>query len=194
MSKKNGPPRAVVGPFVAKFMEGAFWVGPNGLAVASEEEAQRFTLFRSPSVAERARAEMIAHEVAGGLDAWTDLQTGLDRVRSTLRESIRKRLWPEGMPEAKTPEESKKLEEQFAEAWAQDDSDERAYFQQLQGMNDRIEFIARWEVTSGVRDGQDRHVMPREWRELRHREIDNDTFYAIWTAYNEATAGVIAGK
>jgi len=186
MKREKAPPRAVIDPFVVRLSK-TTWMGPDGKPVEDEQQAQRFELYRSPTMAEKMRAEKLAHEIAGGLAEWIDLQTGLEKVRATLRGDIIKRVWPEGMPDAKTPEETRALEAKFMEAWAQDDSEERKLFQSLNGMNDRIDFMARWEVTLLP-------TMPRDWRELRNRYLDDDAFYALWFAYNEAAAGVTAGK
>lgn len=163
------------------------WLGPDGGVVETEEAAQRFELWRSPTIAERTRADMLAHELAGGLDAWTDLQQGLEGVRARLRKQVAETVWPDGQPDATTDAERQEQEQAFAAAWAANDSQDRALFSVLQGTSDKLDFLARWSVTWCP-------SMPARWRSLADCDVGDDTFWAIWNAYIDACNEVVEGK
>ena len=189
MSKK--PIRKVLPPFVAVLVEAegkpTMWVGADGKPVKDVNAAQKFTLHRSITLAERAQADMLIHEIAGGLDAWLDMSRGLDGLRLRMRHMVEAVVWKDGRPDPKTPEEAKQQEVAFASAWAANDSKDRRMFQEMQAMCDRIDFMARWQV-SATRE------MPEDWRRLSERELDPEIFNAIWNAHEIASKGVAEGK
>jgi len=109
-----------------------------------EDEAATFELWVSPLAATDVQIEMASHELAGGLDAYLDLEEGSKRAHAAIRAQIVQAIWPKGVPEVETPEEIDAFESSVEAAWAADTSRQKMVLSKMRDMLERINFIAAW--------------------------------------------------
>lgn len=161
------------------------WLAESGEVVESEKDAVRFTCFRSPTMRDRHRIDILVHELAGGLAAYLDLNDGAEKTRRAVVARLERQLWPSGRPKV---EGDNYIEQEQAlnAAWATDESNEKRGYEEMRGMLDRLLFIATWGVV--VVDA------PAGWESLADRELSIPIFYALWSAYIAALAPGAAGK
>lgn len=155
------------------------FVGPAGQLVVAEEDAQRFELWASSTPTERFAMDQVVHQIAGGLEKYIDLSTGVDNAQRLLEVRAETIAFPEGRPVASTLDQQKEQAKRLEEARADvPDSDPlKAGFSTLSEMQNRLQFLAMWQVLL---------IDPEDWRRLADMQIGDDVFYAVWGGYVDA--------
>lgn len=159
---------------------------PDGATGTDETRAATFRSYTSATMLERERITRLTHEYAGGLRDYLDLESGCEQARVAVLRQVERGLWPGGRPSV----EGDALAEQtrmIEAAWLVHASLEKAGYESMRGMLDRLIFLATWRVL--VFQG------PEEWRNIADRPgLDDGMFYAIWNAWLSATEATRRGK
>lgn len=184
--------RTLLDPFVVSIVldrggrPSTEFLQPDGAIGPDRAKALRFRLHASPTPVERDRITRLAHEYAGGLREYLDLDNGCEGARRTVLAQVERGLWPKGRPAAEG-EAFGEQEEMIKRAWASCNTIEKDGYVTMRGMLDRVLFMATW--TTLIVDA------PSGWAVLADREgLDEATFYAIWNAWLEASEKTRAGK
>jgi hypothetical protein len=122
------------------------WIkhGEPWALTTDEAEAATFEFRTSLKVRDQIPSKMRMHELAGGLSAYLDLETGLDNVRTALRNRLSAQVWPEGRPEADTPDDRKVQDELLEAALEADDSREKKGLVAMEELHGRLVYLANW--------------------------------------------------
>ena len=160
----------------------------DGQLASVDDESTRpltFVLHRSPLVRERHRIDLRLHSLAGGLDAWLDLQEGIEGARGRIR---REGVDPVALATPPdTPEAREALEEALAGAWNRANPRLRAGLIEMIALARRLEWMARWEVlfVRAECDG----VVVDGWTDVAELPLTEDATQALWTSYDRALEG-----
>jgi hypothetical protein len=150
------------------------------------DEAIRFSFRGSATPVEDIRIEQREHELAGGLGPFLDLQNGIDTTFQALRARLVSSIWPDGQPDADTPEAKAEQEEAIQTAWKADNSREKRGLVEMQNMAERIRFIAAWAVM--IEDA------PEGWADIATKPLDRNTLGWIRRAFADAAEDDTRGK
>ncbi len=152
-------------------------------AAVDDESAEpvTFTLRRSPLVRERHQIDLRLHALAGGLDAWLDLQEGIERARSRIR---REGLSNDALEVPDTPEARAALEEALSGAWDRANPRLRQGLVEMIALARRLEWMARWAVlfVEATVDGK----AVDGWEDVAELPLSEDATQALWTSYDRA--------
>jgi hypothetical protein len=172
-------------PVVSEGLPSPAFLRPDGTP-GPKGEAVRFTFRPSPTPRDRARIDQLVHELAGGLREYLDLTRGIESTRALVLDQVVRSIWPDGRPSVEGGEVATQ-QDRIEAAWAAHDSVEMDGLRTMQGIVDRLLFMATWSVL--IEDP------PEGWASIADRSgLDEATFYAIWTAWNTATEGSRRGK
>lgn len=172
------------------------WLGRAGAFAVVAEDALRFELRSSRTQAERMRARMRAHEIAGGLAPYRMLEAAVDSLREAVRQQVEASIWPDGRPAANTDAEAKAHAKAFTAAWMAHQSDDHEHYALLQHQLDAVTFAAEWrEVFVGARCGDD--DVSTTWQaidEVAESVCSEAMFLAIQQTYYAALGAQDAGN
>ncbi len=160
------------------------YVNADRQLVDDPATAVEFTLNRSPLARERHRIDVRLHSLAGGLDEWLDLQQGIDLARTRLRSQVVDLAFPDGLPEATSPEELAAVDKALDEAWDRADLRLRSGLLQMTALARRLDFLARWAVlfVSATVNGS-----PVDgWQDVAELELSEAALDALWLSHDDA--------
>lgn len=139
----------------APFAEGSHplsWLGADGSEIpnpdASSEPptgALRVRFRTLPTMQESMRIERIADAILGGTRASVELDLQIQAQWGLLLAKYTRALWPDGRPEAQSPEEAEEQERAINALYANDLVD-RFVLQRLRTQHENATVMAEWEV------------------------------------------------
>lgn len=161
------------------------WLTAGG-AWGTEEEAASFSFHRTPTVLEQHAIDVKVHDLAGGLAKWAELQAGLEGAERTHQARLEAALWPDGVPEASSPQELLELEARLAAAHELDESPLKAALVSMRTLTGRLRLMARWSVL--FVDG------PPGWEDIAQVPLELDTLNRVARAWSTALEDYEQGK
>ena len=119
------------------------WLTPARTWSRSQDEA--LTLRFAPATnRDTVAITQLAHEYAGGLRRWLDLQTAIDSLFEERTAAYARAIWGAERPVPKTPEEAAEQVALMDAAFAADTSTNAAGLRTMQELSGRIWFMASW--------------------------------------------------
>ncbi len=169
----------------------------EGAGAGAPEGAIRFEHYAAPTIYELGRIEEFQHDAAGGLAAWLDLHTGIERTRARVVEEIEAELWPPTPTNQRAGRHTSRPEatgraagehiRMLNEAWAKVDSKTMRGLQVMTNRMDRIIFCAEWRTLI--------HAPFPGWEDIGAREWpDYLVFVWVWKAWLSARQDARKGK
>ena len=184
--------RSILAPFVVPLLidrnglPSSEYLYEDGTTGPVLERAVRFRLYASPTPVERERITRLAHDYAGGLREFLDLERGCEQARRATLRQVEVGVWPGGRPSAEGDayaEQNRILDA----AWIACSTIEKDGYVAMRSMLDRLLFMATWAAL--IVDP------PPGWATLADREgLDEGVLYAVWHAFLAATESSRAGK
>lgn len=168
--------------FIVEIKDGRF-LGAD-MDVVDEEHAVRFQLYRSPTVREQLVIDQIKHDVAGGLERFIDLQSGVQRTRRRLYDEAVKLAYPGGLPSTADDNARKLVEANIESAFLTLPASSRDGLDEMVAMLDRINLVARWRTLFASADVAGRPV--GGWSDIESMELPIGHFDALWVAERSA--------
>lgn len=159
---------------------------PEYALTSMEDEAAVFELRTSFTPLQNLKIQRLEHEIAGGLSEYLDLQIGIERITTSIRNQVNKALWPGGLPEDPSPEDAEEQQQQFGAHLATLDTGETRALSELRDMMDRVAFLAAWP-TAVI-------TCPPGWETLHEKVMSPYVIGWMRNAYATAAAADIAGK
>ena len=150
-----------------------------------ESTAVRFTVATSPSPRDLVVMERARYVLAGGREAWRDLDAGAREDAAVVHREVERHLWPEGRPAPLHPEDEKAQGKAMQDCWAEWDSPAKWGLDAAQKLLGTYQFQAEWEAM--VVDP------PVGWARIPET-LETGLYFALWAAYQAALEGARAKK
>tara|TARA_R110002110_G_scaffold130932_4_gene311399 strand:+ start:1045 stop:1620 length:576 start_codon:yes stop_codon:yes gene_type:complete len=152
--------------------------------LGEESDAVTFTLHRSPLVRERHHIDRRIHDLAGGLEAWLDLQEGIVLSRRRVNDEIAAQADDDDDTTAKTPEDRRRSDAELEIAWGNVNPKLRAGLIEMLAMTRRLEWMASWAVL--FVSAEDASGPLADWNDVAELPLSPEAMDVLWAANDAA--------